>query len=587
MAASKMTLIGVESNGVIMFGFQSVFRLVTLASFFVIAIPFDVFAQVTYTYAGTNIHGAFTMAEPLPPNQTYGSSFSLPQRLTSFSFLGPYGSLDCPEYSAPMGRCVANNTRVFVFFYSTDADSNLTGWHIGFTKGEFGDPERLTYAMFSDADNVGFGSCSPPFPPDIRTNELAAQFAPVCALTYSNNPGSWSRSSSLSCSVAPLSPLAPDAVEFEPFSPNDPPPFFSLFAPQVDATLDHSIAQLISLYPSVSRESGYRPRSYQRHLLEVFEKNQDLMRVVREDPILVSVCAQLSFDLAREIDLHKLRGPVSLRSAHSSLPAQAVDLNVGQLWLDVAGSLSAYDLTLPCVRDQAFHVSVRGRPCSYSILGTAHSPVAIEIRDPLGRRIGVNLDTGLEINEIGTNARYSGHNSEPQIIHIEDPVPGVYQLNALGTGEGPYTLVLQRLGEHDEVVDTIKTTGEATLGAKYVLAKEMPRQIMIDVKPDSDDNVINRRANGVVPVAILSSATLDAPAEILKDTLTVGVTGDEQSTTHCAPEHVNLDERKDLVCKFRIQGSGLLETSRQVILRARTRSGAVVEGADWVRIKDR
>jgi hypothetical protein len=71
-----------------------------------------------------------------------------------------------------------------------------------------------------------------------------------------------------------------------------------------------------------------------------------------------------------------------------------------------------------------------------------------------------------------------------------------------------------------------------------------PRQL-----PGGTPNSINPSTRGATPVAILSAATFNAPAEINVATLTFGRTGDEHSLIFCNPgEDVNGDGLPDLVC---------------------------------------
>ena len=79
-------------------------------------------------------------------------------------------------------------------------------------------------------------------------------------------------------------------------------------------------------------------------------------------------------------------------------------------------------------------------------------------------------------------------------------------------------------------------------------------EVQIDIKPGSDPNSINLGAAGVIPVAILSTLTFNAPAEVDPSTLTlagaqVRVHG-KGNRSHCGSEDVNGDGRVDLVCHF-------------------------------------
>jgi alpha-tubulin suppressor-like RCC1 family protein len=111
-------------------------------------------------------------------------------------------------------------------------------------------------------------------------------------------------------------------------------------------------------------------------------------------------------------------------------------------------------------------------------------------------------------------------------------------------------------------------------------------RVLIDIKPGSSTNPIQRGAAGSTPVAILSSATFSAPARVMQSSLTFGRTGTETSFVKCdAPQDVNGDGRLDLVCKFDTKKSGFQLGNTVGVLRGRTVAGARFEGTDVVTIK--
>lgn len=55
-------------------------------------------------------------------------------------------------------------------------------------------------------------------------------------------------------------------------------------------------------------------------------------------------------------------------------------------------------------------------------------------------------------------------------------------------------------------------------------------EVAIDIKPGSDPNSIDSQdEKGVIPVAILSNDTFNAPSQVDRESLTFGRTGDENS----------------------------------------------------------
>lgn len=87
-------------------------------------------------------------------------------------------------------------------------------------------------------------------------------------------------------------------------------------------------------------------------------------------------------------------------------------------------------------------------------------------------------------------------------------------------------------------------------------------------------------------MAVLSSAGLDVPNEVERDSLTFGRTGDEPSLVFCSPnpEDVNGDELLDLVCHFDTRQAGFQDGDTHGVLKGRTVGGTPIRGTDSVRI---
>jgi len=119
----------------------------------------------------------------------------------------------------------------------------------------------------------------------------------------------------------------------------------------------------------------------------------------------------------------------------------------------------------------------------------------------------------------------------------------------------------------------------------------------IDIKPGDAANKIDIRRPGNVAVAILSSASFNAPAMVVKNSLTFGRIGDEQSLVFkpdrfdsrllvavCNTRDVNSDGLKDLICEFNKQQSGFQLTDKSGVLRGKMGTGVTIRGTDSVTI---
>ena len=107
------------------------------------------------------------------------------------------------------------------------------------------------------------------------------------------------------------------------------------------------------------------------------------------------------------------------------------------------------------------------------------------------------------------------------------------------------------------------------------------RLVGVDIKPGSDPNSINLNNKGVIPVAILGSATFDV-TDINVSTLRFGPAW---ATNALEPsyEDVNLDGYMDLVTHYPTQETGIMPGQTMVGIRGFTNSGMLFEGGDDIR----
>jgi sortilin (neurotensin receptor 3) len=110
--------------------------------------------------------------------------------------------------------------------------------------------------------------------------------------------------------------------------------------------------------------------------------------------------------------------------------------------------------------------------------------------------------------------------------------------------------------------------------------------IAIDVKPGTSKNSIDSKSQGKIPVAILSSATFDAPNEVNRSSVRFGRTGGEASLAFCntQAEDVNADGLLDQVCHFHTALTGFQPGDTVGVLRGLTVEGASIQGRDAVTI---
>lgn len=114
----------------------------------------------------------------------------------------------------------------------------------------------------------------------------------------------------------------------------------------------------------------------------------------------------------------------------------------------------------------------------------------------------------------------------------------------------------------------------------------VPEQEGIDIKPGSNPNSINPENKGKIPVAILSTADFDAPAQVDKTLLTFGRLGNEKSLVKCnkSGEDVNSDGLLDQVCHFNTQDARFQEGDSEGILTGSIADDLFIQGRDSVEI---
>jgi hypothetical protein len=106
--------------------------------------------------------------------------------------------------------------------------------------------------------------------------------------------------------------------------------------------------------------------------------------------------------------------------------------------------------------------------------------------------------------------------------------------------------------------------------------------VILDIKPGAFPNSINTTSKGVIPVAILSTATFDAttvdPASV---TFGPGAATEAHGTGHI--EDVNGDSRSDLVLHFGTPASGLTAGDTEACVDGTTFSGTPIHDCDSIR----
>ena len=110
--------------------------------------------------------------------------------------------------------------------------------------------------------------------------------------------------------------------------------------------------------------------------------------------------------------------------------------------------------------------------------------------------------------------------------------------------------------------------------------------VKIDIKPEGPENKLNPTSRGKIKVAILSSSSFNAPAQVDMNSLTFGHAGDEKSLAFCNihREDHDHDNRPDLICYFDTPTANFQKGDTVGILKGRLLNGNPIQGSDSVHL---
>jgi len=142
--------------------------------------------------------------------------------------------------------------------------------------------------------------------------------------------------------------------------------------------------------------------------------------------------------------------------------------------------------------------------------------------------------------------------------------------------------------DDERTVETIVDSCPASIGGFFDLAVTATTQgpvqfipVQIDIKPGGTPNAINPADQGVVPVAILSTSSFNAPSSVDATSVRFGPAG-AAPTDGGHIEDVNNDGLPDLVFQFPTPLTGIVCGDTSETLTGKTLSGTSIQGSDSV-----
>lgn len=271
---------------------------------------------------------------------------------------------------------------------------------------------------------------------------------------------------------------------------------------------------------------------------------------------------------------------------NTPVTAQALRAPSGSAEVDaVLGSLTARadDLDFFAFRARAGDVITIDVEDGYG--GKVPVDLYLAVFKPLGTAAATGtVPAGYRIDRVSDNA--DGPRTDPRVDNYAVPADGVY---LVGISNYP------RYFRDDGTVANAAWFMSGDYRLVVSGASPSILAVSIDIRPGSSELApINPKAQGRIPVAILSSGAFDA-LSVDPATLRFGPTGSEPSFSSCAGlgkkgkgalagEDLNGDGLLDLVCHFENAAAGFRIGDLEGILTGRTAGGEAFEGRGWLRV---
>jgi len=243
-----------------------------------------------------------------------------------------------------------------------------------------------------------------------------------------------------------------------------------------------------------------------------------------------------------------------------------------------------------------------GLPPGTTFVLRAHSPVQLLITDPDGNQTGFDITTGSYMEDIPSSAydlepglaNDLGDPSYPSVLsptnyfELSNPSSGVYILQVIGTGSGPYHLEFDNAdatgSSKQLIISGITAPGQVdtyyfSIPSSATEPVSVQRQVQVDIKPGGNPNPINLGSKGVLPVALLSSPTFDATT-VNPGSVQFGP--NHISIIRSSKQDVNNDGLPDLMLFFDNTLTGITLDDTQVCIFGQDETGTYISGCDGI-----
>jgi probable HAF family extracellular repeat protein len=191
----------------------------------------------------------------------------------------------------------------------------------------------------------------------------------------------------------------------------------------------------------------------------------------------------------------------------------------------------------------------------------------------LGALSGTGNSEAHDINVDDLVVGYSGVDGGDSNAFVWHAELGMQPLGTLGGANS----IAYGVNSSGQIVGESQTASGETHATLWTITLAVAA--VIDVRPGSDDNRINPRSHGMIPVALLSTEFLDATTV---DPASLIFGPDEAHVIHAAQQDVNGDGTLDLILTFSVPETGIACGDTEVTLSGETFGGQAIQGTDSI-----
>jgi hypothetical protein len=163
-----------------------------------------------------------------------------------------------------------------------------------------------------------------------------------------------------------------------------------------------------------------------------------------------------------------------------------------------------------------------------------------------------------------------------------DPIQIRWQVDGTTIGHTTTDNLLPYITDTDRRINMMITSATANVELDYLTVRMTPIiPVVLDIRPGRETNPINPKSTRKLPVAILTTDTLDATSVNAAE-VRFGAKGIEAAPVLVGVDDVNHDGRPDLLLHFNTQDTGIRCGDTAAVLTGQTFSEQPIQGSDTI-----